>query len=156
MATIAEAFGTRWLPVRDGDARAYALYRRHYSQKPGLHHTRKFTGPGEYLLLLTPDAAATFLWRVERFRRDGQKGVNCAIFRNEGTERSSNLIREACAIAWERWPGQRLFSFVNAEKVASPNPGYCFLMAGWRRCGMSKGGLLILEILPEQRLPLGA
>jgi hypothetical protein len=29
--------------------------------------------------------------------------------------------------------------------VRSTNPGFCFLVAGWRRCGRTKGGLLILE-----------
>ena len=67
------------------------------------------------------------------------------VFRNEGPLLSSDLIREACGIAWERWPGERLFTHVNPSKVQSTNPGYCFLRAGWRRCGKTKGGLVILE-----------
>jgi hypothetical protein len=138
-----------WLPIRDGDARGRALFRRHYSWEASHKRTNspKFVGPGEYLMLLTPDALALFVWRAERFRRDDQTGINCAVFRNEGPVRSSVLIREACDLAWARWPGERLYTFVNPARVRSANPGYCFLAAEWRRCGRSAEGLLILERL---------
>lgn len=144
----AECGGGYWWPVRDGDARARSLYSRHYSSAGRNSRAAKIIGPGEYMLLLTLQADAVFAWRVERFRLDNQTGVNCAIFRNESRIRSSDLIREACALAWSRWPGSRLFTFVNAAQVASRNPGYCFLMAGWHKCGVSKGGLLIFEVQP--------
>ena len=53
---------------------------------------------------------------------------------------------QAVEIAWRRWPGERLFTYVNGGKIRSTNPGYCFLMAGWRKCGISKVGLTILEL----------
>lgn len=141
-----------WLTARDGDARARALYRRHYS----CYHYRdgrnpaKFVGPGEHIVLLTPECDALFIWR--KFRDDsGQEGVNCACFRNESTRLASDLIREACAIAWRRWPGQRLYTYINAQAIQSPNPGYCFKEAGWRFCGQTKGGLHILELSPSGR-----
>ncbi len=34
--------------------------------------------------------------------------------------------------------------FVNAGKVKSVNLGCCFLKAGWKREGVTKGGLIIL------------
>jgi hypothetical protein len=38
---------------------------------------------------------------------------------------------------------------VNPRRVRSSNPGYCFQLAGWRRCGITKiRKLLILEALP--------
>ena len=78
----------------------------------------------------------------------GQAGVMCSIFRNEGPVRSSDLILEAEALAWRRWPGQRLFTYVWPAKVRSVNPGYCFKCAGWRQCGRNKDGrLIILEKL---------
>jgi hypothetical protein len=49
--------------------------------------------------------------------------------------------------AWNRWPDQRLYTYVNPVKV-SANPGYCFKQAGWRFCGKTKGGLHILEVMP--------
>ncbi len=85
-----------------------------------------------------------FVWR--RFiDGSGQRGVNCAVFRNEGPHRSSDLIRQADAVADFVWPGERHYTFVNPRAVRSTNPGFCFVAAGWRRCGMTKNGLLVLE-----------
>ena len=138
-----------WLPVRDGDARALGLYRRHYSRR---HYAdgrlpRLFVGPGEKMVLLTQGCDALFVWR-KFIDASGQSGVNCAVFRNEGQRLSSDLIRDACEWAWRRWPAARLYTYVNSQRIRSSNPGYCFLQAGWQRCGLTKGGLLILERLP--------
>jgi hypothetical protein len=139
-----------WLPVKDGDPRALAIMRRHYSWRNYRDGRlrRLFVGPGEKMVLLTPGSDAVFVWR--KFISDsGQQGVNCAAFRNEGDVLSSDLVRQACELAWQRWPGQRLYTYVNPRKVKSSNPGCCFLKAGWRKCGASKGGLVILEKLPD-------
>jgi hypothetical protein len=61
-----------------------------------------------------------------------------AVFRNEGAGRSSDLIKTAMDRAWMRWPGERLFTYVNPRKIASRNPGYCFKAAGWKRVGRTK------------------
>jgi hypothetical protein len=75
--------------------------------------------------------------------------LNGAVFRNESPILSSVLIREACELAWRRWPGARLYTYVDARRVRSPNPGCCFKAAGWRACGKTKcRRLLILESLP--------
>ena len=100
------------------------------------------------MVLLTLDSLAVFAWR-KFHNQANQTGVNCAIFRNEGPYRSSALILEAEQLAWKRWPGERLYTYVNPRKVQSPNPGYCFKKAGWRFCGISKRRKLhILEKLP--------
>lgn len=103
-----------------------------------------FCGPGYKLVLSTPCRQALFVWR--KFRSmDAQQGVNCAIFRNESSIRSSDLIREADRIADQRWPGERHYTYVNPRHV-SDNPGFCFKMAGWQFCGRTKArGLHILE-----------
>jgi hypothetical protein len=147
LSTIVDAY---WLPIRDGDPRARWLFNRHYSRyhyadgrKPML-----FVGPGEKMVLLTAECDALFVWR-KFISGDGQQGVNCAIFRNEGLHQSSALIAEAEQLAWDRWPGERLYTYVNPRAVRSVNPGYCFKIAGWRRCGETKWNkLLILEKLP--------
>ena len=133
------------------DPRALFLYNRHYSAyryRDG-RRRRLFVGPGEKLVLLTPLSDALFVWR--KFRpMDAQRGVNAAVFRNESDIRASDLIREACALAWRRWPGERLYTYVEDGSVRSTNPGCCFLKAGWRRCGRNKDGrLTILERLPD-------
>lgn len=135
-----------WLPAADGDARCMALYRRHYSYRRYAdgRKPRLFVGPGEKMVLLTVGCDAIFVWR--KFIDDsGQRGVNCAVFRNESEYLSSTLILEAEQHAWRRWPGARLYTYVDQRKIRSSNPGYCYLQAGWRKCGMTKSGLIILE-----------
>ena len=143
-----------WLHCKDGDPRALALYLRHYSArhyKDG-RRRRLFVGPGEKLVLLTVDCTALFVWR-KFLSMDNQVGVNCAVFRNEGPILSSTLITEACAIAWAKWPNERLYTYVNDSKIKSPNAGYCFKAAGWNTCGRNKTGKLsILEIRPPATL----
>lgn len=58
--------------------------------------------------------------------------------------RAAHLIREADELAWQRWPGERHFTYVDDSKIRSSNPGYCFLKAGWQRAGRSKTNRLTL------------
>ena len=134
-----------WIPVLDGNESARHLFDRHYSRyryadgrKPKL-----FVGPGEKMVLSTPCAMALFIWR-KFISGDGQEGVNCAVFRNETDMRSSDLIMEADALADARWPGQRHYTYVDAGKIRSTNPGYCFQKAGWRKCGITKWNKLVI------------
>lgn len=143
-----------WRPTRDGDPVALALYRRHYSARRYADRRRPalFVGPGEKLVLLTHRDDALFVWR--RFiDRSGQVGVNCAVFRNESPLLASELITDAESFAWDRWPGERLYTYVDPAAVRSTNPGYCFQRAGWRVCGRTAGGhgrpqLVVLERTP--------
>jgi hypothetical protein len=141
--------GTKfWRLSRDGDPIGLALYRRHYSRRvyadgrdPAL-----FVGPGHKLVLIAHDDDALFVWR--RFiDASGQQGVNCAVFRNESPNLASAMILDAETWAWDRWPGERLYTYVNPGRIRSTNPGYCFKHAGWRTCGMTRGRrpLVILE-----------
>jgi hypothetical protein len=132
-----------WVEVRDGNATAQALYDRHYSRNRKAIGNPRIVGPGERIVLLTPCARALFVWR-KFITKDDQDGVNCAIFRNEGAGLSSELIRSAMALAWLRWPAQRLYTYVNPRRVRSSNPGACFKAAGWRACGVTKTRKLIV------------
>ena len=140
-----------WVVERDGDAAGLFLYRRHYSARKYAdgRKPRLFVGPGEKMVLVSIDRAALFVWRKFKSMR-AEAGINCAVFRNEGAERSSDLIREASTIAWGRWPGERLYTYVNSRKIRSTNPGFCFLAAGWTRAGTTRGGLVILETFPGE------
>jgi len=138
-----------WYLTKDGDQSCLALYERHYSCRKYQDGRKRgqFVGPGENIVLRTGEADAIFVWR--KFIDDGELGggINCAVFRNEAPQRyrSSNLIEQADAIADHCWPGERHYTYVNPEAVRSRNPGFCFMATGWRRCGMTKGGLLVLE-----------
>lgn len=124
-----------WIEIRDGDPRALAMMKRHYSwheYQDGRPH-RLFVGPGEKMVLITERCDALFVWR--RFIESGQatpKGVNCAVFRNEGPVLSSELIKEAVALARQRWPGEVLYTYVNPRVVKGD--GKCFKAAGWKKC----------------------
>lgn len=145
-----------WCPVKDGDERAAALYRRHYScyqyadnrrNEYGYRNRFLILGPGEKMVLLTVGCDALFAWR-KFIDKSGQGGVNCAVFRNESPILSSTLILEAEALAQHRWPGARMYTYVNPTAIRSTNPGACFKHAGWRTCGTTRGGLTILEKQP--------
>ena len=144
-----------WYSIRDGDPRASALYERHYScvnlvarKKSG---DKRICGPGEHMVLLTQDCLSLFVWRkAQRPDLAGQQGVYCSIFRNEGSILSSLLILEAEQLAWARWPGQRLYTYINPHGIRSSNPGACFQKAGWRKCGITQGGLIIMEKYPVE------
>ncbi len=146
-------FGGHWYATKQTDPVVVCHYLKHYSSEDHRHTGAQFqhgiSSAGETLTLLTSDGAAVFLWRKE-IRDDEQTGVGCAIFRNESSVRSSELIREADELAWSKWPGERHFTFVNPSKIRSSNPGACFKFAGWQRCGLSKKGLVILEILSPE------
>lgn len=149
-----------WCVARKTDPHCCALYRRHYSWEKNKASTDSLlkngiAGPGETLVLVSPNADAVFVWQKQKFRNDNQDGVNCCIFRNESDVRSSDLIRDACRLAWEIWPEERLFTFVNPAKVrpikrrGEPVYGFCYRKAGWAQCGQTAKGLLILEVFPN-------
>lgn len=139
-----------WYITKDGDRACIELYERHYScyqYRDGRTRTQ-CVGPGEHIVLRTAAGNAMFVWR--KYIDDTepkQEGVECSVFRNEAPHRyqSSELVRQADAIADFCWPRERHYTKVRPEAVRSANPGYCFIAAGWRRCGMTKGGLVLLE-----------
>lgn len=138
-----------WWLTKDGDKACLALYERHYSayQYADGRERKLFCGPGEKVVLRTWEGDACFVWR--KFKDDsGQTGINCAVFRNESPHRSSDLILQADEIADCLWPGERHYTYVNEARVRSINPGCCFKASGWRRCGRTRSGLLILEREP--------
>ena len=144
-----------WLTIKDGDPRGYALFKRHYSFYEYKDNRRRnkrsslFVGPGEKMVLLSRSHDALFVWR--KFKSaDNQEGINCSVFRNESNILSSTLILEAEELAWYRWGGKRLYTYVSPNSVRSTNPGYCFKVAGWKTCGVTKvNKLVILEKRPE-------
>ena len=128
-----------WYLTKDGDEYWMDLFKRHYSYRDYADNRvqKLFVGPGEKVVLRTWKADAMFVWR--KFINDsGEDGINCAVFRNESEAKSSTLIQEADAIADAIWPNQRHYTYVNAKKIKSTNPGYCFKRAGWRQCGITK------------------
>lgn len=127
---------------------------RHYNrQKIG---SDQFVPPGRCLVLRTPDADAFWVtsWPFAEYVKHAWAGAwVCSAFRNESPHLSSELIREAVAATLWRWPTAPdlgMITFVDASKVRRKrDPGRCYLRAGFERVGMTKGGLVALQLLPD-------
>jgi hypothetical protein len=142
----------RWVQSHRADADVVPLADRHYNrQKIG---SPQFAPPGRCLVLKT--AAADAFWITsypfaEYVKHAWAGAWVCSAFRNESEYRSSELIREAVAVSRFKWetPALGMVTFVNADKVRRKrDPGRCFLRAGFRPCGKTKGGLLAFQMLP--------
>lgn len=151
-------FGEGWIEVRDGNDTVRNIFDRHYSRyfyadgrKPKL-----FVGPGEKMVLLAAGANAICVWR-KFISGDGQKGVNCAVFRRESGETASQMLASARALAWARWPDERLYTYVDPRGVTPtwragrPTWGHCFYQDGWVFEGLTKGRLHILARYADSR-----
>lgn len=147
-----------WTPSHRFDRRALPLADRHYNrQRPG---TPQFVPPGRCVVLLAADATALWVtsWPLAAYTRHAWAGawVN-TLFRNEGPALSSALIRQAVAAtryAWGEPPALGMVTFVDRLQVrAKPDPGRCYRRAGIRPCGLTKGGLVALQLLPADMPP---
>lgn len=144
--------GEGWMHMLDGDASCRAIFDRHYSRYVYADGRRPklFVGPGEKMVLMQADGLALCVWR-KFISGDGQQGVNCAIYRNESPRLASEMLKDAMRIAWTRWPGERLYTYVNPRRVtptierSRPVWGWSFYKAGWSFVGLTKQGLHILE-----------
>jgi hypothetical protein len=145
-----------WVVVKDGNDLARSIFDGHYSRvrRADGRKSLLFVGPGEKFVLVMADGSAVCAWR--KFIDDsGQQGVNCAIYRRERGEPASQQLRAAMALALDRWPGQRLYTYVDPLHVSPtwragrPTWGHCFYQAGWRFEGMTKGRLHVLAAYQE-------
>jgi hypothetical protein len=100
-----------WWLTTDQDLGLLELHARHYSKREYADGREVFQclGPGEKVPLRThgDQWACDAIWGWRKFiddcidQRTGerQQGINCAFFRNEGPQQSSELVRQADAIA---------------------------------------------------------
>lgn len=142
----------RWRLSHRADPPAVALADRHYSrQKPG---TPQFVPPGRCIVLLTLCERAVWVtsWPFAQYVKHEWAGAwICSIFRNEGAGLSSDLVREALAATASIWtpPELGLVTFVDAGKVRKKrDPGRCFIKAGGKVVGKTKGGLVAIQFEP--------
>lgn len=129
------------------DQECRILADRHYSRRT--IGSRQFCYSGRKLVLRNEPGDILFVWMFPdpSMRMDGQTGYNCAIFRNESSRKSSEIILEAESMAFEKWGPDRLYTYIDPKCVKSVNPGYCFKVAGWKFQRISKVGkhLLVKE-----------
>jgi len=115
-----------------------------------------FVPPGRCLVLLNDDERSLWItsWPFAEYVRHAWPGawVN-SCFRREGDGLASDMIREAVAVTRWRWPDVPplgIVTFVDAGKVRRKrDPGRCYLRAGFKHVGETKGGLLALQMIPD-------
>ncbi len=135
---------TELLKVSKIDSLVVALANRHYARR---HPSHQVGSPARSLVLRDATGTVAFVWTYPRdgYRKDGQNGANCELFRKESPGVASELILAAEALVVAVWPEvPRFFTYVDPRRVASPNPGYCFLCAGYSRGGIGPSGKLLL------------
>lgn len=117
---------------------------RHYSRRTV--GAKQFAYSGRKLVLRDVDGLVLWVWMFPdpTMRMDGQTGYNNAIFRNESTRLSSDIILEAEQHAIARWGPNRMYTYIDPTKIKSANPGYCFKVAGWRFLRLSAEGKHLL------------
>ena len=133
----------------------------------------QFVPPGRCLVLLATQrrkarpALWVTSWPYEAHVKHQWAGawVN-STFRNNTYWPSPQLIRDAVAATrWYRQSGMNpkwsepepllgMITFVDSEKIKlKEQPGQCYLDAGFRLVGTTKGGLLAFQILPQDMPP---
>lgn len=153
----------RALAVVDGTG-THAAHGPHYSRRtPG---SRTFTGVGKEIVLVTEDGRA--VWAVVYQRTPAARGTGASrgrstttdakpchiwrnmLFRNLGSELSSELITSATSETYRCWverygtlPPERLRTEIGIREIRSTNPGYCYLRAGWERDRIVRGKLYL-------------
>lgn len=144
-----------WHQSFRADPVAAAVADRHYSRQAV--GAPQFVPPGRCVVLRTECGRAawvTLSQQPEYVKHDWPHAWNNSLFRNEGAGLSSELIREAVAATLAEWPTppvQGLVTFVDASRVRRKrDPGRCYLRAGFRHAGWTRGGLRVLQMLPGE------
>jgi len=136
------------------DPLARVIADRHYNrQSVG---ALDFVPPGRCFVLVIPDAAFwVSSWPLAEYVKHEWAGAwMCTAFRNERRDLylSSALIRDALAATRFKWgepPPLGLVTFVDPTQTKRKrDPGRCFLKAGFKRVGTTKGRLPALQVLP--------
>lgn len=153
-----------WQLSHRADAACLPFVAAHYSrQKPD---SSQFVPPGRCLVFkVVHGGEVRAVWVTaypeSAYVRHAWAGawVN-SMFRNCGAGLSSELIRDAVAATrheavrlsnWGDAPPLGLVTFVHAGKVRRKrDPGRCYLRAGFRFVGKTKGGLLAFQLPPEE------
>jgi len=145
----------------------------HYSRRtPG---SKTFTGVGREVVLVSECRLA--VWAVVLQKTPAARGSGASRGR-EGSEADcqwlwrNNMFRRLPGCGWKaselicsavqatrtEWlkrygelPGLRMRTEVDVKKVASANPGYCYMMAGWEKGAVKRGKLHLWEPQQSQR-----
>lgn len=148
-----------WCFSHRADPAAKRLADRHYSrQSPD---SPQFVPPGSCLVLLARNGHAYWVTSAPfaEFTKHAWAGARvCSAFRSEGAGIASDMIRWAIAATWAYYgsrPDLGMVTFIDRDKVkptmvhGNPVWGWTFMKAGFKPCGETQGGLLALQMVPE-------
>lgn len=146
-----------WALSHRFDREALPMADRHYNRrKVG---SPQFVPPGRCVVLRQTHALWVTSWPFAQYVKHAWAGawVN-SLFRNEGAGKASTLILEAIAITRSIWqpPELGMITFVDTKHVppkmvrGKPVYGYCYLKAGFKHVGFTKGGLWAWQMLPHE------
>ena len=144
-----------WHLSNRADPRGAALADRHYSRKtPG---AAQFTPPGRCVVLLTSAGNALWVssWPYPQYVKHAWRGAwLCSLFRNESQVLSSTLIAQAVAATRWQWgepPALGMVTFVDIGRgvATSATQGAAFARQAGKQVGLTKGGLVVLQLLPQ-------
>jgi hypothetical protein len=146
-----------WNLSHRADPAALLIADRHYNrQKIG---TPQFVPPGRCLVLLCEGALWVTSWPFAEYVRHAWPGawVN-SLYRKECAGQASTLIREAISATRSIWtpPELGMITFVDPKHVKPTMVrgkavyGYCYLKAGFKHVGFTKGGLWAWQMLPHE------
>lgn len=157
----------RWCMSHRADPAAVRLADRHYNrQKIG---SPQFAPPGSCAVFLTDCARAFWVTSApfaEYVRHAWAGAWVCSAFRSEGAGKASDLIRQAVAATLAHYgepPALGMVTFIDRSKVkpimrrGQKVWGYTYRKAGFIDAGETKGGLLALQLMPDDMpAPLAA
>lgn len=155
----------KWQQTFRADPACAALADRHYSRRAV--GSLQFAPPGRCVVLYSRTASGRAYWvtswqRPEFVKHAWPDAWICSAFRNEGAGLSSELITQALAATRYAFgdppAGLSMVTFVDPTKTKPKrHPGFCFLMAGFKKVGKTKGGLIALgidrELMPAAEAP---
>lgn len=154
-----------WQKSNRADPRARELADRHYNrQKPG---TPQFVPPGRCCVFYAETSTGKAFWitsypYAQYVKHQWAGAWICSAFRNEGAGIASEMIRQAVAATRAELgepPPLGMITFVDTKKVkptmvhGKRTWGRTYQLAGFRPVGKTKGGLLALQLLPEDMPP---
>lgn len=150
----------KWALAHRFDGDCLPIADRHYNrQKVG---SPQFVPPGRCVVLKIPSAVWVTSWPLPEFVRHAWPGawIN-SMFRNEGADVASELIRDAVAATRAEWaatPSLGMITFIDPSEVQPRKVrgrqtwGHCYFEAGFVHVGYTKAGLWTMQLLPE-RMP---
>ena len=146
-----------WRESHRFDPASLPLADRHYNRRK--IGSPQFVPPGRCLVFRSACNRALWVtsWPFAEYVRHAWPGawVN-SLFRSEGAGIASTLILEAVSATRSIWqpPELGMISFVDPKHVppvmrrGQPIYGYCYLKAGFKHVGFTKGGLWAWQMLP--------